>query len=221
MYKYLKPNLISYKKPINNGKITSLGLQWTKNDLQNLHADPHQSKPAQNQHLNQVMFQVRRKITTQEQLALMRSVGLQAWNKTKKLLSKEVKRHPIKSELIDSWKVAVDSFNIYKKDLDVYQKQASQSKLSMVINLVRISSFVPQTYSEKLAPNESKEAMIFFLGPLRQKYTQQYFKVIGFVSMQFNYISKMLLQLISDAEQSLLSNYFKMIRHLSLRLSCF
>lgn len=147
----------------------------------------------------------------------MRYVSLQAWSKTTKLLSKEVKRHLIKSKLIDS-------FKIYKKALDVDQKQASQSKLSMVINLVHkkesLSSGISLRYSKNLAPNQPKKTITFFFGTLRQKSKQKYL-FINSISMQFYCIKQMLLELISDTEQSLLSYYFKVIQHFYLSLSCF
>ena len=217
MYKYLKTNLISYKKPIKNGTIKSLGLQWTKKYLLNSNIDFYHTKPSKTKDFNQAMSQVPRKITTQKQLALMLNVSLQAWKKTAKFLSKEVKRYLIKSELIDSWKFAGDSLKIDKNALDFYQKQASKPKPSMVINLVLKQELLPSTisptYSEKLAHNEPQKAITFVLATLKQKHTQQYLRLIGFVSMQFKYIGKILL--------SLLSNYFKVIHYLSLPLPCF
>ena len=69
MYKYLKTNLISYKKPIKNGTIKSLGLQWTKKYLLNSNIDFYHTKPSKTKDFNQAMSQVPRKITTQKQLA--------------------------------------------------------------------------------------------------------------------------------------------------------
>ena len=55
--------------------------------------------------------------------------------------------------------------------------------------------------------------MTFLLGTLQQKHLQK--------SMQPNCIEQMLLQLLSDAEQSLLNYYFKAIQHFDLVLLCF
>lgn len=222
MYNYLKPNLISDKKPINNGTIKSLGLKSTKTKEQKLHINSCECKPQQ-QDFYQVMCQVRRKITTQKQLASMQNVSLQAWNKTTKLLSK-MKRYLKKSHFINSWKITGDSFKIYQKALDVYQKQASQSKLSMINNLVHkkelLSSPVSPRYSQNLAFNQPKKAMTFSLATLRPKHRHKYL-LIEFISMLPNCIKQMLLQLLSDAEKSLLSYYFKEIEHSYLPLSCF
>lgn len=147
----------------------------------------------------------------------MGNVSLQAWDKTRGLLLKQVKKHLRKYQLIDSWKFVGDSFKIDNKALAVDRKQLSQSQLSIVINLVDkkefLSSALHPKYSQYLAPNESKKIITFLLGTLQQKHLQK--------SMRSNCINQMLLQLLSDAEQSLLSYYFKAIHHFYLPLLCF
>ncbi|MGB6301290.1 MAG: hypothetical protein WBF90_34635 [Rivularia sp. (in: cyanobacteria)] len=214
MYKYLK-NLNSYKKPINNGTVESLGLQWAKKKLQNIDVDFHDGESSDAQELDRFMSQAGREITAQKLRGSMRSVSLQAWNKTEKLLSKEVKRHRIKPELIDPWEITEDSFKIYEKALDVYTNFAPPRKPSMVVKLLAkeesLSSDVSLRYTEQLAPNQLTKAISSPLGALRRKYTQQDPKVIGFASMQFHFTSQMLLQSLSLTEQKLLNNYFKVI----------
>jgi len=147
----------------------------------------------------------------------MGNVSLQAWGKNTRLLLKEEKKHLRKSKLIDSWKLKVNFFKIDKKALAVYHKQVSQSKLSMVINLVNqkesLSSAIHPKCSQYLALNQPKITMTFLLGTLQHKQLQK--------SMRSNCINQMLLQLLSNAEQSLLSYYFKAIQYFYLPLSCF
>ncbi len=88
MYKYLENNLSSYKKPINNGTIESLRLQWAKKYLQNLDVDFNDDESSDTQDFDRVMSQARRKITAQKLRASMRNVSLQAWNKTEQLVVK-------------------------------------------------------------------------------------------------------------------------------------
>ena len=215
MYKYLKNNSNSYKKPINNGTIESLGMQWAKKYLQNIDVDFHEGESSDTQDLDRVMSQSGREITTQKVRGSMRNVNLQPWNKTEKLLSEEVKIHRIKPELIDKWEIAGDSFQIYDKAIDVYTNFGPPLKPSMVVKLTAKqesrSSGVPLRYTEQLAPNQLKKAISSSLRALRRKYTEQDPQVIGFVSMQFHFTSQMLLQLLSHTEQKLLNNYFKVI----------
>ena len=147
----------------------------------------------------------------------MGNVSLQAWDKTRGLLLKEEKKHLRKYQLIDSWKFVGDSLKIDNKALAVDRQQVSQSQLFIVIDLVdkkeSLSSALHPKYSQYLAPNESKKIITFLLGTLQQKHLQK--------SMRSNCINQMLLQLLSDGEQSLLSYYFKAIHHFDLPLLCF
>ena len=153
---------------------------------------------------DELLSQVGREKTTQKLRGAMRNVSLQAWNKTENLLFKEVKRHRIKPSAIDPWEITGDSFKIYEKALDVYIEQPPSQQLS------RKSRSFSKTPSSYTAPNQLVKAISASLGALRQKYTQQVPRVIGFVSMH-HYTSQMLLQLFSPLEQSLLSGYFKAI----------
>ncbi|MEM7714043.1 MAG: hypothetical protein AAF349_10800 [Cyanobacteria bacterium P01_A01_bin.68] len=87
----------------------------------------------------------------------MGKVSLQAWDKTRRLLLEEVKKHLRKYQLIDLWKFVGDSFKIDKKALAVYHKQVSQSQLYMVINLIdkkeSLSSALHPKCSQYLAPH--------------------------------------------------------------------
>lgn len=215
MYKHLQNNSNLHKKPKNHGTIESLGLQWTKKYLQKLDVDLHDDESSDSQYFVRIMSQAQPEITAQKLRTIMRNVSLQAWNKTEQLLSKEVKTHRIKPELIDPWKIAGDCFKIYQEALGVYTHFAPPPKSSMVIKLTAkeqsLSSDVPLRYTEQSAPNHLTKAICSPLGALRWTYTQQDPRVIGFVSMQFHYTNQMLLHLLSHTEQKLLSNYFKVI----------
>ncbi|MEO1429425.1 MAG: hypothetical protein AAFV71_10245 [Cyanobacteria bacterium J06633_8] len=217
MYEYLGNNSSFYKKQIKNATIESLGVQWAKKYLQNLDVDSVDfgiSNPVPSQNCNAITSQARREITAQKLKDSMGNISLQAWNKTEKLLSKELKRHRIKTDLIDPWEITRDSFNIYEKSLDVYM-QAAPWEPSMLVELAppdeSLSSPANQTGVQGLALNQLTKAISSSLGNLRQKYTQQDPRVIGFVSMQFHYTGQMLLQLLSGIEQNILSTYFKVV----------
>ncbi len=214
MYKCLENNLNSYKKPINNGTIESLELQWVKKYLHNLDIDFHDYESCKSQDCNKVMSQAGREITAQKVRTSMGNVSQKAWNKTEKLLSKEVKRHRIKPYEIDTWEIAGDSFKIYEKALEVNRHFVPPHKPSMVMKLAAknksLSSGFLLRYTEQLAPTQLKKTISSSLGALRRKYTLQDPKVIGFVSIS-DFTSKILLQLLSHTEQKSLSNYFKII----------
>jgi hypothetical protein len=160
------------------------------------------------------MSQVGREITAQKIRTSMGNVSLQAWNKTEKLLSKEVKRHRIKPYEIEIWEIAGDSFKIYDKALDVNRHLVPSHRPSMVIKLAPkkklLSSSFLLRYTKQLAPTQLTNAISSSLGALRRKPTLQNAKAISFVSISY-FTSKMFLQLLSHIEQKLLSNYFKIV----------
>ncbi len=115
----------------------------------------------------------------------LRTTSLQAWGRTEALLSQEVIRHQIDPELIDPWEVAKDTHQIYKTALSAYSEQ-----------------ILPAKFSTRIARD---------LGKIRQKYTADDPRVIGFISMQFHYSGQILLNLIPPVQQASLSAYFKVI----------
>ncbi|MEO1762920.1 MAG: hypothetical protein AAFR83_13325 [Cyanobacteria bacterium J06629_18] len=173
MYKYLKPNLIFHERLIDNAAIKYLGLQSTKTKLQKLYKNYFHPRLLQRQNFYQIVCQERQKTITQKNLISMRDDSLKAWNKTKKLLFKEVERYFIKSKLIDSWNFTGDCFKISKKALDIYRKKESQSKLSTFISWEHeresVSSVVPLGYIQHLASEKLKKIRTFFLETLKQK----------------------------------------------------
>ncbi|BAZ67435.1 hypothetical protein NIES4106_21900 [Fischerella sp. NIES-4106] len=74
-----------------------------------------------------------RKTTTQKLMNSLRTVDLQAWNKTKALLSQEIKRYRIDPKLINPWEITADSFGIYEQALHLCIQQVSSQNLPIQI----------------------------------------------------------------------------------------
>lgn len=108
-----------------------------------------------------------------------------AWAKTEKLLAEQVSRHRIDLALINPWEIAEDTHQIYEQMLQDYQDSLPANKLTITIG--------------------SK------IGRMRQKYTSQDPRILGFVSMQFHYSGQLLLAELSEAEQQLVSPYLKVL----------
>jgi hypothetical protein len=115
----------------------------------------------------------------------LRTTSLQAWGRTEALLSEEVIRHQIDPELIEPWAVAKDTHHIYQTALAAYAEQIP-----------------PPKFSTRIARD---------LGKIRQKYTAEDPRIIGFISMQFHYSGQILLNLTPPVQQPSLSAYFKVI----------
>jgi Phycobilisome protein len=123
--------------------------------------------------------------TSEKLQTSLRAASVEAWSLTEKLIAKEVWRHGINPRLINPWEIAEDIFRLYEKAIETYTLQIHP------LNLTRT-----------IAPE---------VGNIRQKYTAEDPRVIGFVSMQFHYTGQQLLQRISPWEQERVKNYFKVI----------
>jgi hypothetical protein len=118
-------------------------------------------------------------------LQVLRPLTLQAWTKTESLLATEIQRHQIDRKLVNPWKITEDIYQIYEKTLEFYAQTGTSQRLPIA-----------------LAPD---------VGRVRQKYTAQDPRVIGFVSMQFHYTGVLLLQQLNPLEKPLLEPCFKII----------
>lgn len=116
---------------------------------------------------------------------VLRSTSAQAWARTEALLAQEVVRHQIDLSLIDPWDIARDAHQIYEKALTAFAEQLTPAQFSILVSAD--------------------------LGRIRQKYTSDDPRVIGFISMQFHYCGEMLLKSLAQPQQGVLSQYFKVI----------
>lgn len=195
--------------------IPSLAQQWAKKYLQNLQIDAQDELFPDGMNLSQVVSTEGRMQTAEKLVQSLRFVSAQAWNKTEALLAREVQQHQINPQFINPWEIAADSFGIYNKVLDVYTQQGISRQLAVVMRLGDQSHPLYQqaieVYTEQVAPSQLSTVIGSEIGRLRQKYTTDDHRVIGFVSMQFHYTSQMLLELLSPVEQAMVSAYFKVI----------
>lgn len=126
-----------------------------------------------------------RKETADKLLKQLPLASAQAWTLTERLLSEEINAHGISSDLLNPLEIAADSRVLFQKALDAYADRLTPRRLSVVVG------------------SES--------GKIRQKYTEQDPRVIGFVSMQFHYTGHALLDGLTLAEQALFAPYLKVM----------
>lgn len=126
----------------------------------------------------------RDRIAAQLQQSLNRSTA-QAWSQTEALLSEEIERHRVASTLIDPWQISADTHHLYQQAIQAYIDQVAPQRLSVIVGPA--------------------------CGAMRQKYTAQDPRVIGFVSMQFHYTGQQLLKGLPAQAQVPLEAYFKVL----------
>ncbi|NJO80403.1 MAG: hypothetical protein HC827_19105 [Cyanobacteria bacterium RM1_2_2] len=121
----------------------------------------------------------------EKMLGTLRFASSQAWGKTEALLISELQRHRIHADLIDPWRIASDSRLLFEKAVESYTHQLRPERFSVVI-----------------APE---------CGRIRQAYSAQDPRVLGFMSMQFHYTGQLLLEKLTADEKPLIADYFKVM----------
>ncbi len=123
--------------------------------------------------------------TAEKILTSLRFCSSRAWSKTEELLLSELKRHRMTEDLIDPWKIAEDSRQLFKQAAEAYQAELTPERFSVVV-----------------AP---------LCGEIRQSYTAKDPRVLGFLSMQFHYTGQFLLAELSEIEQRTVGSYLKVM----------
>lgn len=149
---------------------------WAKKYVNNLLTQAWESSPSQGRGPEQ---------TAQKILNHLRFASSQAWSKTEDLLLAEVKRHRIKSNLIDPWKIADDSRILFEQAMESYQAQLTPAQFSVVISPL--------------------------CGRIRRHYTATDPRVLGFMSMQFHYTGMLFLEQLGPDEKEGVQNYLKVM----------
>lgn len=123
--------------------------------------------------------------TAERLLKNLSLAAAQAWSMTEQLLAHEIQAHDIHPDLINPLQIAADSKELFQKALNAYTEGVTPRRLSVLIG------------------GES--------GRIRQKYTADDPRAIGFVSMQFHYTGKVLLDWLSMPERFLFEPYLKVM----------
>lgn len=194
MQQEINPRFARYIRWPSDGEsspITSFTQQWAKRYLQKIDRRSEEENTAN----RGLAIPLKRKqgviaYTLRQSLRLFVA---RAWSKTEQRLAESLKHHQLNIEFLNSWALVGKTHDIYDKVLEMYGQQES-----------------PQQLAVEIGPA---------LGELRQEYTRTEPLAIGFINLQFYYTGQLLLQQVSDPEQSVLESYFKVIQeHLNMPL---
>jgi Phycobilisome protein len=193
----------------------TLALEWGKKYLHNLDSIFPRDDTNDVKNIKELISSTGREKTREKLMASLRLVSIQAWNQVEILLIKEVERYDINPQLIEPWEIISDCYKIYEKALNIYHQQAPLRQLSIIMRLAREGEPLYQKaldiYTEQLIPSQLAAVIGSQVGTLRKKYTKVDSRIIAFVSMQFYYTSKMLLQMLSPLERPIVESYFRVI----------
>ena len=108
-----------------------------------------------------------------------------AWNRVEALLGEQIERHGIDPSLINPLEIVADSRTLYRKAIDAYAEREPVFRLSVLVGKDIIQ--------------------------VRRKYSKTDALVLGFVTVQFQYTSKILLGGLSESERSEFAPYLKIV----------
>lgn len=166
-------------------KVSSLASLWAKNYIISVTTRDEAERLRKSADLAEITSHEGRVRTANHLKHNLKLASAQAWSLTENLLSDEVRRHGIDLNVINPWQIAADSHALFQKALDAYGDRVTPRRLSVIVG----GEF----------------------GRVRQKYTADDPRAIGFVSMQFHYTGQTLLESLSSAERLLLEPYFKVM----------
>lgn len=179
------PATIAEARSQESSNIHSLAAIWARKYVVSVSAQDATDALRNQSNLAEITSKEGRTHTAAKLLKHLTLASAQAWSMTETLLSEEVDRHGINPDLINPWEIAADCHSLFQKALDAYAERATPRRLSVILG----GEF----------------------GRVRQKYTAEDPRAIGFVSMQFHQTGKALLDRATTTERSLVEPYFKVM----------
>jgi len=210
----IKHNLINtLVHDLNNDSINtsapSLANIWAKKYIQNLQTDSSK-QTIQSNNLAEILSSERRATTATNLLQSLRFSSAQAWAKTETLLSDQLQSHGISPDLIDPWQIAADSRFLLDQALKVYTENTEPRLVEMTLSDDGKNTTL-ETHTQLPTIGQLSVAIAPSVGKIRQKYTSEDPRTLGFVSMQFHYSGQMLLNSLPPLEQLVVNSYLKVI----------
>lgn len=179
---YFSPQSLSQPE---STSLHTLAALWARKYVTSLTTRDEAEMLRRNQHKFEVASKDGRATTAKTLTRSLTLASAQAWSKTEQLLTGELQRHGINPQLVNPWQIAEDSHELFQKCLQAYADRITPRRLSVIVGRD--------------------------FGRMRQKYTANDPRTLGFVSMQFHYTGTMLLEQLSAAERSLFSPYLKVM----------
>jgi hypothetical protein len=166
-------------------KVFSLASLWARNYFVSVTSRYDAEQLKNSERFSDITGKEGRIVTAEKLKGNLTLASAQSWSMTEGLLSEEIRRHGINPELINPWEIAADSHELFQKALNAYGDRVTPRRLSVLVG----DDF----------------------GRVRQKYTANDPRAIGFVSMQFHYTGQTLLGWLSTAERMMMEPYFKVM----------
>lgn len=181
----VEPPELTGNDQISESNVSSIAVNWAKKYYSTVtsHEKRSQIQAPKAQQLQE--FEGNRARTVDKLTDTLKVASNIAWGEVQNLLGEDIQRHAISPDLINPAQITADARNLYAKAIDAFAEQESASRLSVLVGRNIIE--------------------------LRSKYSQADPLVLGFVTMEFHYLGRFLLESLSQAEQLQFIPYLKSI----------
>jgi len=165
--------------------VSSLAVSWAKKYYGTLAARENQAQRQIPQSPESTNYEGNRAQIVDKLTDTLKVASEIAWSKVEAVLGEQIERHAIDPSLINHEEIAADTRTLYRKAIDAYGDREPVFRLSVLVgkDIVKV----------------------------RRKYSEKDPLVLGFVTLEFQYTSKILLGCLSESERSELAPYLKVV----------
>ncbi len=165
--------------------VSSLAVSWAKKYYSSIAARENQAQRQIPQSPESNNFDGNRAKIVDKLTETLKVASEIAWGKVEAVLGEQIERHAIAPGLINREEIARDTRTLYGKAIDAYGDREPVFRLSVLVgkDIVRV----------------------------RRKYSETDPLVLGFVTLEFQYTSKILLGCLSESERSEFAPYLKVV----------
>ncbi|MCC3404198.1 MAG: hypothetical protein JGK17_01005 [Microcoleus sp. PH2017_10_PVI_O_A] len=165
--------------------VSSLAVSWAKKYYSTVAARENQAHQQISESPESSNFDGNRAKVVDKLTDTLKVASEIAWSKVEALLGEQIERHAIDPSLINQEEIARDTCTLYRKAIDAYGDREPVFRLSVLVgkDIVQV----------------------------RRKYSDTDPLVLGFVTLEFQYTSKILLGCLSESERSEFAPYLKVV----------
>ena len=176
----------THKLPETKGvSVSSLAVSWAKKYYSTVAARENQAPRQIPQNPESSNYEENRVKIVDKLTDTLKLASEIAWSKVESVLGEQIECHAIARSLVNPLEIAADTRTLYRKAIDAYADREPVFRLSVLVGKDIIQ--------------------------LRRKYSETDPLVLGFVTLEFQYTSKILLGCLSESERSEFAPYLKVV----------
>ena len=165
--------------------VSSLAVSWAKKYYSTVATRENQAQRQIDQNPESTDYEGNRAKTVDKLTDTLKLGSEIAWSRVEAILGKQIERHATDRSLINHEEIVADTRRLYRQAIDAYGDREPVFRLSVLVGKDIIQ--------------------------VRRKYSKKDPLVLGFVTLEFQYTSKILLGCLSESERSEFAPYLKVV----------